>query len=86
MCGLTILPLDVANHPKCKACSVLLEPEFNEKTLCWCGKYHNAPSLQDPRYCRRCKGEEIPTGTPRGRPVSTEEEEVDDRSELFEIH
>ena len=48
MCGLTILPADVAKHPKCLQCLILLEPAFNEKTVCWCGKYHNAPSVRDP--------------------------------------
>jgi hypothetical protein len=74
MCGRTILPLDIANHPRCHGCSILLEPELNEKTLCRCGKYHNAPSEVDPHYCRLCMGEEIPTGTPKGDPVRTEED------------
>jgi hypothetical protein len=69
MCGKTILPQDVANHPKCDACDILLEPELNEKTLCRCGKYHNAPSVSYPSYCRMCMGEEVPTGTPTGEPV-----------------
>lgn len=74
MCPLTIFPADVANHPLCHNCSILLEPEFNEKTLCRCGKYHNAPSEQDPHYCRPCMGEEVPTGTPKGEPMRVEEE------------
>lgn len=73
MCGLTILPADVAKHPKCKGCLILLEPEFNEKTVCWCGKYHNATSVRDPRYCRKCMGESVPEGTPRGQPERIEE-------------
>ena len=65
MCPLTILPVDVANHPRCENCLILLESEFNENTLCRCGKYHNAPA-SDPRFCRMCMGEEVPTGTPQG--------------------
>jgi hypothetical protein len=72
MCGLTILPLDVANHPRCDGCSILLEPEQNEKTLCRCGTYHNAVSMLDPHYCRLCMGEEVPTGTPAGEPERLE--------------
>ena len=74
MCGKAILPADLSNHPRCHGCSILLEPEFNGKTLCRCGKYHNAPSLADPHYCRPCMGEEVPTGTPKGEPVRVEEE------------
>ena len=85
MCGLTILPADVAKHPKCLQCLILLEPEFNEKTVCWCGKYHNAPSLRDPRYCRRCMGEPVPEGTPRGQPERIEEVE-DILSEIIQTH
>ena len=59
---------DVANHPLCHNCSILLEPLFNEKTLCRCGKYHNAPSAQDTHYCCMCMGEDVPTGTPKGEP------------------
>jgi hypothetical protein len=77
MCGLTILPADVCNHPKCHGCSILLEPELNDKTLCWCGKYHNAPSIRDPNFCRMCMGEEVPTGTPRGQPVRIQDDEED---------
>lgn len=40
MYGLTILLADVAKHPKCNGCLILLEPEVNDKTLCSCGKYH----------------------------------------------
>ena len=85
MCGLTILPADVAKHPKCLQCLILLEPAFNEKTVCWCGKYHNAPSVEDPRYCRMCMGEEIPTGTPRGQPERIEEVS-DILSEIIQTH
>lgn len=74
MCGLTILPLSVAKHPRCALCLLLLEPALNEKTLCRCGKYHNAPSIVDPDYCRACMGEEAPTGTPKGEPVRMEDE------------
>jgi hypothetical protein len=77
MCGRTILPLDVCNHPKCRGCSILLEPEFNEKTLCWCGKYHNAPSVKDSTFCRMCVGEEVPTGTPKGQPIRIQDDEED---------
>jgi hypothetical protein len=75
MCGLTILPADVAKHPKCKGCLILLEPALNEKTICWCGKYHNAPSVKDPRYCRSCMKEPVPEDTPRGQPERIEEME-----------
>src|ERR1035438_10100734 len=34
MCPLVILPADVCKHPKCINCDVLLEFEFNDKTLC----------------------------------------------------
>jgi hypothetical protein len=74
MCGRTIFPRDVANHPTCHGCEILLEPEFNEKTLCRCGKYHNAPSEQDRHYCRPCMDEPVLTGTPQGEPVRLEEE------------
>jgi len=73
MCGLTVLPADLSNHPRCVSCTTLLEPEFNEKTLCRCGKYHNAPSAKDSRFCRLCLGEEVPTGTPTGEPVRIED-------------
>jgi hypothetical protein len=43
MCGRTILPADVANHPRCDGCSTLLEPELNEKTICRCGKLNPPP-------------------------------------------
>jgi len=66
--------MDISNHPRCENCSILLEPELNEKTLCRCGKYHNVPSVQSPTYCRSCMGEEIPAGTPKGEPVRLEEE------------
>ena len=49
MCGLTILSADVAEHPKCLGCLIFLETAFKEKTLCCCGKYHNAPSIKDSR-------------------------------------
>jgi hypothetical protein len=58
MCGRTVLPAGIANHPRCEACDILLEPAFNDKKLCRCGKYHNAPSVFDPKYCRLCMGEE----------------------------
>jgi hypothetical protein len=74
MCGLTILPANLSKQPRCDSCTILLEPEFNEKTLCRCGKYHNAPSEQDPYYCRLCMGEAVPLGTPKGEPVRVEEE------------
>ena len=74
MCGLTVLPANMSNHPRCDGCSILLEPELNEKTLCRCGKYHNAPSQADRHYCRLCLGEDVPTGTPKGEPVRLEEE------------
>jgi hypothetical protein len=74
MCGITILPADLARHPRCHGCEILLEPDLNEKTLCRCGKYHNAPSEEDPHYCRLCIGEAVPTGTPKGEPVRREEE------------
>ena len=57
---------------------MLLEPELNEKTLCWCGKYHNAPSRADPHYCCRCMREEVPTGTPKGQPARIAEEPEED--------
>jgi hypothetical protein len=60
--------LDLTFHPHCVRCTILLEPERNEKTLCWCGKYHNAPSMRDERLCRRCAGEKVPTGQPAGEP------------------
>jgi hypothetical protein len=72
MCGHTVLPAD---HPRCKTCFMLVEPEFNDKTLCYCRKYHNAPSIRDPNHCRKCMGEEVPTGTPRGQPVRIEDDE-----------
>jgi hypothetical protein len=77
MCGLTILPADVCNHPKCLACDRLLEPEFNDKTLCRCGKYHNAPAVADSRFCRQCLAEEVPTGTPKGESPRVTDEEDD---------
>ena len=78
MCGLTILPADVAKHPRCENCLILLEPELNDKTLCRCGKYHNTPSVRHPEYCRACMGEEIPTGTPKGEaPRVIQEDEFD---------
>jgi hypothetical protein len=80
MCGRTILPAELSNHPRCKTCLILLEPEFNDRTLCYCGKYHNAPSVQDPSQCRKCMGEEEPTGAPRGQPVRIESEE---ESEIY---
>lgn len=75
MCGLTILPLTLSKHQRCEGCSILLEPERNEKTLCRCGKYHNAPSASQPTFCCLCVGEDVPTGTPKG------EVRVDDLSE-----
>ena len=69
MCGRTILLAELSNHPRCLGCFILLEPELNDKTLCRCGKYHNAPSPKDRRFCRQCLGEEVPTGTPQGEPV-----------------
>jgi hypothetical protein len=75
MCGRTVLPADVANHPRCEGCSILLEPELNEKTLCRCGKYHNAPSIESPGFCRACMGDDVPTGTPKGEPVKLQEDE-----------
>jgi hypothetical protein len=83
MYGLTILPVDLAKHPRCQGCGILLETELDEKTLCRCGKYHNAPSEADPHYCRPCMGEDIPTGTPKGEPVRVEEE-LGDIDETFE--
>ena len=88
MCGLTILPADVCNHPKCKGCLILLEPEFNDKTLCYCGKYHNAPSLKNPRLCRKCMGEEVPTGRPTSQPARMQhgEDDPNDSYELLETN
>jgi hypothetical protein len=67
-------------HLHCLRCTILLEPERNEKTLCWCGKYHNAPSMKDERLCCRCAGEGVPTGQPVGEPSIVEdgEEEHDE--------
>ena len=73
MRDLTSLPADVAKQPKCKGCRILLEPACYEKTICWCGKYHNAPSVKDPRYCRKCMKESVPEGTPKGQPERIEE-------------
>jgi hypothetical protein len=42
-------------HPHCEGCSILLESQQNDATLCRCGKHHNAPSEIDPRYCRTCR-------------------------------
>jgi hypothetical protein len=75
MCGLTILPASIANHPRCDSCGILLEPACNDRTLCRCGKYHNALSEADSHYCRLCLGEEVPTGTPKGEPVKIEDED-----------
>jgi hypothetical protein len=86
MCGLTILPADLAKHPKCLRCLILLEPEFNQKTVCWCGKYHNAPSLKNPKYCRLCMNEEVPTGTPKGQPRRLQDDEPDELSELLTLN
>ena len=68
----------MAKHPRCENCLILLEPEFNEKTLCRCGKYHNAPSERDPHFCRVCMGEEVPTGTPKGETRVEQEDELED--------
>jgi len=65
MCGRAVYPEEVANHPRCDGCSILLEPDFNDKTLCRCGKYHNAPSILDPSFCRMCMGDEVPKETER---------------------
>ena len=82
MCGRTILPPDISNHPRCENCGILLEPELNEKALRRCGRYHNLPSVQSPTYRRACMGEEIPTGTPSGEPVQIEEELIEFEEEL----
>lgn len=65
MCARTILPACVAKHPRCAFCTILLEPEFNEKTLCRCGKYHNAPSEIDPAVIQEQLGNVI------GHPFAT---------------
>lgn len=75
MCGRTILPASLSRHSRCDGCSILLEYEFNEKTICRCGKYHHAPSDQDPSYCRLCMGEEAPMGDPNGEPEHTIDED-----------
>jgi hypothetical protein len=76
MCGKAILPADLSNHPRCHGCSILLEPEFDGKTLCRCGKYHNARASPI-YYCRCCLGRTSPRGTPKGEPVRIEAEEED---------
>jgi hypothetical protein len=78
MCGVTILPASLSKHRRCEGCTMLLERELNEKTLCWCGKYHNAPSEQDPHYCRLCMGEDVPMGTPQGQPARVAEEQPEE--------
>ena len=60
-------------HPSCHGCTILLEPELHEGTLCRCGKYHNTPSKKDPKFCRLCKGEELRTGKPAGEEPSVVE-------------
>ena len=72
---------NLAYHAHCQACTALLEPELNEKTICRCGKYHNAPSVKDPRYCRPCMGEEVPTGRPAGEEPSGVEDGEEELSE-----
>jgi hypothetical protein len=57
---------------------VLLERALNETTICRCGKYHSAPSEIDPRFCRRCMGEEVPTGQPAGEEPSMVEDGVEE--------
>lgn len=73
MCG-----RNLTGHPACRGCTILLEPELNDDTLCRCGKYHNAPSVKDPRFCRKCKGEEVPTGKPMGETPSVVEDGVEE--------
>jgi hypothetical protein len=84
MCHLVILPAELCKHPKCIGCEKLLEPEFNDLTLCRCGKYHNAPAVADSRFCRSCLGEEVPAGTPQGEPARLTDED-DDFSSLIEL-
>lgn len=73
---------NLAGHPMCEHCSRLLEFDFTDATLCRCGKYHNAPSEKDPRHCRRCMGEPIPTGKPQGDPTSIVEEVEEEINEV----
>jgi len=66
----------------CRKCTLRLNPRMDDTTLCRCGKWHNVPSVADPRFCRRCMGEEVPTGKPTGEEPSLvedgEEEEINE--------
>jgi len=73
----------LVSHRRCRQCGKVLETKRTWKTLCRCGKYHNAPSERDSRYCRTCKGEEEATGQPTGEPPIVEDgKEINEQSDL----
>jgi hypothetical protein len=55
---------------------------MDDTALRRCGKFHNVPSEVDPQFCRRCMGEEVPTGKPSGEePSEVEDGEEEETNE-----